>query len=132
MSTPSILDRLPFAPPLRTARMLGERAARVGFDWPDAVRVLEKLDEERRELDEALAAGSHDAIEAEIGDLLFSLVNLCRHLRVDPETALERTNAEFERRFRVIEAGITAEGRQLAETPLDELEARWQAAKRRR
>lgn len=132
MSTASILDRLPFAPPLRTARLLGERAASVGFDWPDAAGVVEKLDEERAELDAAMVRGDRDAIEAEIGDLLFSVVNLCRHLHVDPETALERTNAEFERRFRSIEEGLRADGRTVEQTTLDELEARWQAAKRRR
>lgn len=128
----SLLDDLPPATPLRHARHLGERAATVGFDWPDAASVLAKLDEERAELGEALTAADPDAIEAEIGDLLFSIVNLCRHLRVDPEAALGRTNAEFTRRFRAIEAGLAAEGRAVAGTALDELEARWQAAKRPR
>jgi ATP diphosphatase len=132
MSTPSILDRLPFAPPLRTARMLGERAAAAGFDWPDRAGVIDKIDEERAELTAALASGSHDAIEAEIGDVLFSLVNLCRHVGVDPEAALERTNAEFERRFRQVESSLKAEGHSVEQTSLEELERRWQAAKRRR
>lgn len=128
----SLLDDLPPASPLGTARHLGDRAAAVGFDWPDATSVLAKLDEERAELAEALAAADPDAIEAEIGDLLFSIVNLCRHLHVDPDAALARTNAEFTRRFQAIEAGLAAQGRRVADAPLDELEARWQAAKRPR
>lgn len=124
------LDPLdPADAPLRRAAVLGVRAAAVGFDWPDAGGVLDKIDEERAEVDAALATGERDRVEAEIGDLLFSVVNLCRHVGVDPSRALSRTNAEFERRFRAIEAGLRADGLVFGEASLDDLEARWQAAK---
>lgn len=126
----SHLDDLPPAPPLRAARLLGERAAALGFDWPNHHGVLDKLDEERAELTAALAAADPDAITAEIGDLFFTLVNLCRHLRVDPEAALTHTNHKFARRFRAIEKSLRAEGRDVPDADLDDLEARWQAAKR--
>jgi len=126
------LDPLdPMDGPLRRADVLGRRAAAVGFDWPDLGGVLDKIDEERREVDAALASGRRDDVEAEIGDLLFSVVNLCRHTGVDPGAALRRTNAEFERRFRAIEDGLRADGSSFASERLDALERRWQAAKRR-
>lgn len=125
----SHLDDLPPAPPLRTAHLLGRRAAALGFDWPDHHGVLAKLDEERRELTAALHAADPAAITAEIGDLLFTLVNLCRHLRIDPEAALTHTNHKFARRFRAIEDSLRAEGRDVPDADLDDLEARWQAAK---
>jgi len=114
---------------LERARRLGELAASVGFDWPSLAGVLAKVDEERRELDVAIAEGDPDAIAGEIGDVFFSVVNICRHLGVDPEAALEQTNAKFERRFRAIEAGLRADGRRFGDESLDALEARWQAAK---
>ncbi len=115
--------------PLRRAAVLGDRAAAVGFDWPDVSGVLSKIDEERAEVQEAVDAGISARIEAEIGDLFFSVVNLCRHLSVDPEQALRRTNAEFERRFRAMEADVWRAGQRLEALTMDELEARWQAAK---
>lgn len=115
---------------LRRADTLGRRAAAVGFDWPDISGVLAKLDEERAEVAAAMASGRIERVEAEIGDLLFSVVNLCRHVGVDPEAALARTNREFERRFRAVEAGVRADGLRMHEATLDDLEARWQAAKR--
>lgn len=115
--------------PLRRADVIGRRAAAVGFDWPDVTGVLAKIDEERVEVAQAMETGDRDRIEAEIGDLLFSVVNLCRHLSVDPERALARTNGEFERRFRALEAGVWRSGRRIEDLALGELEARWQAAK---
>ena len=129
---PGALDPLdPGDPPLRRAHRLGRRAAAVGFDWPAIDGVLAKIDEERDEVGQALAAGVADRIEAEIGDLLFSVVNLCRHVAVDPSAALARTNAEFERRFRALERSARREGHDVAELSLDDLERRWQAAKKR-
>ncbi len=119
------------APPLRRAAHIGALAAAVGFDWPDIGGVLAKIDEELAELRAALGGGDPSAVEAEIGDVLFSVVNLCRHVAVDPEAALGRTITEFERRFRAVEDGLRADGRGFADEGVDALEARWQAAKRR-
>jgi ATP diphosphatase len=129
---PSLLDDLPLAfPALTLAQKLQKRAARGGFDWPEAAAVLDKLGEETAELRAELAAGaSPERLEDEIGDLLFTVVNLARHLCVDAEGALRHANHKFERRFRAIERALTAEGRRLEDTSLDELEALWQQAKR--
>ncbi|MCA9547507.1 MAG: nucleoside triphosphate pyrophosphohydrolase [Myxococcales bacterium] len=126
----SALDGLPKGlPALMRAARLGQKAARVGFDWPDPDGVLDKLDEEAAELKAALAEGDAAGVQAELGDYLFTVVNLCRHLGVDPEAALQATNRKFEVRFRAVEAGLAAEGRGLQDADLDELEARWQASK---
>ncbi len=109
------------------AQKLSKRAARAGFDWPDADGPAAKVREELAEV--ARAAGEPAATEAEIGDLLFAAVNLARHHGVDAETALRRANDRFEQRFRALEAALAAEGRQPQEQPLDELERRWQRAK---
>jgi MazG family protein len=127
----SALDGVPDAlPALLRAHRVSEKAARVGFDWPDAASVREKIGEELAELDEAMAAGDPDAIEEELGDLLFAVVNLGRHLPVSAEDALRTATRKFERRFRRVEAGLAAEGLSVHEVGLDALEARWQAAKR--
>ena len=110
-------------PALMRAVKLQKRAARVGFDWPDAEGSRAKLQEEIEEV----TAASGDAIEDEIGDLLFSAVNWARHLDVDPETALRRGNAKFERRFRAMEA---IAGETFPALSLDEKEALWQQVKR--
>jgi ATP diphosphatase len=110
-------------PALMRAVKLQKRAARVGFDWPDAEGSRAKLHEEIEEV----TAASGDAIEDEIGDLLFSAVNWARHLGVDPETALRRGNAKFERRFRAMEA---IAGETFPALSLDEKEALWQQVKR--
>jgi nucleoside triphosphate diphosphatase len=118
----SALDRVALAlPALMRAEKIQKRAARTGFDWPDAKGPRAKIAEE---LDEISAAASDDEREDEIGDLLFAVVNLARHLKVDPEVALRRANAKFERRFRAIE---TADG--FTDLSLDEKEALWTAAK---
>lgn len=117
-------------PALTRAVKLQKRAARVGFDWPKVLQVFDKIDEEVAELKhEIVTNGSHDRLEDELGDLLFGLVNLARHLDVDPESALRHTNAKFERRFHRIEETLAAEGRHPAEASLEDLEAAWQAAK---
>jgi ATP diphosphatase len=111
-------------PALKRAEKLQRRAARVGFDWPDAGGPKEKI---REELAEIEAAQTQDERVAEIGDLLFSVVNLARHLDVDPEAALREAAARFEQRFRKVE---TLSERPLAGMNIDELEALWQRAKR--
>ena len=116
-------------PALTRALKLQKRAARVGFDWHNAADVLAKIDEEAAELAEAAAGGDADALEDEFGDLLFVLVNLGRHLKLDPEAALRRTNAKFTRRFNAIEDALEAQGRTPSEASLDEMEALWAAAK---
>lgn len=124
------LDDVPIAlPALPRAQKLQKRAARVGFDWPTPAPVLDKLDEELQELRAALASGDTTAIEEEVGDLLFTCVNLARLLRLDAESALRRANAKFERRFRAMER--TAEARQSRLADLDDaaLDNLWRAAK---
>jgi ATP diphosphatase len=116
-------------PALTRALKLQSRAARVGFDWPDASHVLAKIVEEAHELTEARDRFTQDEIEAEIGDLLFVLANLARHLKVDPEAALRRTNAKFTRRFAAIEAALAARGRRPEDSTLEEMDALWNAAK---
>lgn len=123
---PSALADLPLAlPALLRALKLTKRAARVGFDWPDAARVLDKFEEEARELREAIAAEDTANIKEEVGDLLFVCANLARKLDVDPEDALREANAKFERRFRSVEARLDAAGNPVAKASLDEMEAEW-------
>ena len=126
-----VLDDVPLAlPALVRAAKLQRRAARVGFDWPEPVQVLDKLDEEIAELRAELAGqANRDRLSDEIGDLLFAVVNLARHLELDGETALRQANAKFERRFRAIEDALRARGRRLGDASLDEMEALWQQAK---
>lgn len=126
----SALDGVPAAlPALLRAHRISEKAGRVGFDWPDATGVRAKLDEELGELDQAMASGDPETIGEELGDLLFTVVNLGRHLPVGAEEALRGATGKFERRFRALEAGLAAEGRSVHDTPPDELERRWQLAK---
>ena len=126
-------------PALVEAQKIASKAAGVGFDWENVEQVLEKLKEELAELEEARAAASSDhlkkdqvrigEVENEIGDLLFVIVNIARFLKVDPEQALRKTNAKFRRRFAHVESGVTAQGKQLSESSIQEMEALWQAAK---
>ncbi|WP_027134469.1 nucleoside triphosphate pyrophosphohydrolase [Geminicoccus roseus] len=123
----SILDDIPVGfPALVRAEKLQKRAARVGFDWGALAPVVAKIREELAEVEEA-ADPAHQA--EEIGDLLFAVANLARHLKVDPEEALRGTNAKFERRFRAVEAAARAAGRDPADCTLDELDAWWDEAK---
>ncbi|WP_429911293.1 nucleoside triphosphate pyrophosphohydrolase [Glycocaulis sp.] len=122
----SALADIPLAlPALLRALKLTKRAARVGFDWPDAERVLDKFEEEARELREAIAAKDTANIKEEVGDLLFVCANLARKLDVDPEDALREANAKFERRFRAVETRMDAAGNPVASASLDEMEAEW-------
>jgi tetrapyrrole methylase family protein/MazG family protein/ATP diphosphatase len=127
----SLLDDVPAAlPALLRAVKLQKRAGTVGFDWESAPKVVEKIAEEAQEVVEALAEGApHEKLEDEVGDLLFAVANLARHLKVDPETALRATNRKFVLRFQFIEQTLAAEGRTAAEASLDEMEAIWQRAK---
>src|SRR5690606_25924257 len=116
-------------PALRRAEKLAARAARVGFDWPDADGPRAKLDEELAELARARAAGDASQVTEELGDLLFTVANLARHLEVDAEEALARANRKFERRFRRMEEAARTAGVRLAELSPEALEAYWEAAK---
>lgn len=130
VEAPSVLDDVPRTlPALSRAAKLSKRAARVGFDWPDARDVVAKIREELAEVEEALAAGDQQHAQEEVGDLLFAVTNLARTLKADPEQCLRATNAKFERRFRFVERELSAAQRPLTEASLDEMEAHWQAAK---
>ena len=128
----SVLDDIPLGfPALTRAAKLGKRAAGVGFDWPDWRGAREKIDEELDELDQAMAPGhAAERTAEEIGDLLFAVVNLARHLGVDPETALRASNGRFSRRFRYVEERARASGRSLQDTDLKGLDALWNEAKK--
>ncbi len=118
-------------PALLRAGKLQSRAARVGFDWGALAPVLAKIDEELAELRAEVTAPqpAPQRVQDELGDLLFTVVNLARHLKIDPEAALRHTNSKFERRFRALEAELTAGGADLAEAGLEAMEAAWQRAK---
>lgn len=121
-------------PALTRALKLQARAARVGFDWPDIGPVLDKIREEIDELERALAnpadAATGDPIAEELGDLMFVLVNFCRHRAIDPEGALRAANAKFERRFRAIEARLLARGLRPEHSSLEEMDALWNEVKK--
>ena len=117
-------------PALTRAVKLQNRAARVGFDWPDAGAVLEKIAEETAELVAERDSGSPETGCEEYGDLLFVMANLARHLKIDPEAALRSANAKFTRRFHGIEAALRAEGRTPSDSTLEEMDALWDAVKR--
>lgn len=129
----SILENVPGTlPALTRAQKLQSKAAKVGFDWPDLQPVMAKIEEEWDELKAEIAKPDTDAsaeIAEEFGDFLFSVVNLARHLGVDPEHALRRTNAKFVRRFHHIERTLEETERNLESASLDEMETIWQAAK---
>lgn len=116
-------------PALTRAVKLQNRAARVGFDWPDAGAVLEKITEETAELVEARDAGDAAAVFEEYGDLLFVMANLARHLAIDPEAALRAANAKFTRRFQGVEAALAVEGRRPEQSTLAEMDALWDVVK---
>jgi MazG family protein len=124
----SLLNEVPRSfPALLEASKLGGKAAKVGFDWPDRAGLLEKVEEECREIEAEVRAGAApEAVEGEVGDLLFTVVNLARHLKVDPELALRRSNAKFRRRFAAMEQ---ASDGALSQRSAAELEALWAQAK---
>lgn len=151
---PSVLDDVPLAlPALTRASKLGKRAAQVGFEWSDVHGAIDKLDEEIAEFKtevrahasaQAEAGGrtsdddaslrtqhrQHERLAAEIGDVLFCVVNVCRYLKIDPEQALKRTNASFERRFRYVERGLAARGKTPRQATLAEMDQLWDEGKR--
>jgi len=118
-------------PALARAQKLTARAAKVGFDWPETGQVVAKIHEELEEVREAAEANDPDRLEDEVGDLLFAATNLARHHGIDPEKALRRTNAKFERRFKAIEDGLARAGSSLDRASLDEMERLWVEAKGR-
>lgn len=126
-----LLDDVPRAlPALLRALKLQKRAATVGFDWDSAPKVLEKVVEEAHEIVDAQKRGlSHEKIAEEVGDLLFVVANLARHLKVDPEDALRGTNEKFTRRFAYVEKALIARGQTTGEATLEEMEALWQESK---
>ncbi|MBA3441986.1 MAG: nucleoside triphosphate pyrophosphohydrolase [Pyrinomonadaceae bacterium] len=123
------------APALMEAHQLSTKAARVGFDWQRLEDIFAKLHEEIEELHQAISeqarseAGDETRVREEVGDLLFAVVNIARHLQVEPEAALKLTNRKFRRRFRYVEQGVRAEGHALDKATLDEMESLWQEAK---
>ncbi|MCP8463601.1 nucleoside triphosphate pyrophosphohydrolase [Pseudomonas sp. ZM23] len=127
----SLLDDVPAAlPALSRAAKLQKRASQVGFDWADALPVVDKVREELDEVLEAMANDDEQAQAEEVGDLLFVVVNLARKLKVDPETALRAANGKFERRFRYIETALREQGRNLEGCSLDDMDELWGEAKR--
>lgn len=129
----SVLAGIPTAlPALLKAQRIGTKAARVGFDWPDASAVLAKVDEEVAELRAALDDGDRAAVSEELGDLLFSLAMLGRHVGVDPEAALEGANAKFRARFSSIEATLRERGIRMEDAGFARLERLWNESKARR
>lgn len=129
---PSLLDDVPrVLPALTRGLKLQKKAATVGFDWGEAAPILDKLEEETAELREALARGDQAHIAEEYGDLLFVLVNLARHLDIEPEAALNDANGKFSRRFRYIEASLAIQEIALQDATLDQMEALWNEAKQK-
>lgn len=127
----SLMDGVPLhLPELMKARKIQSKAARVGFDWEKTEDVLGKVEEEVEELKVSISASEPDGIEEEIGDILFSIVNLSRFLSVEPEEALRRTNAKFIRRFKQMEAEIAAQGKSITDYDLSALDELWEAAKK--
>ncbi len=133
----SALDGVPpTLPGLLKAQRTQEKAARVGFDWKDAAGPLAKIREELAELESEIAARKSekpedsDKVKEELGDLIFSVCNLARHLKVDSESAVELTTAKFSRRFRAVEAAAKKQGKALKSMTLDEMDALWDEAKK--
>ncbi|PSH69539.1 nucleoside triphosphate pyrophosphohydrolase [Phyllobacterium brassicacearum] len=124
------LDDIPHGfPALMRALKLQQKAAKVGFDWSEAAPILDKIEEEIGELKEAIASGDRQDTEEEYGDLLFALVNLGRHLKLEPESALRGTNEKFRKRFHYIERKLAEQQQSLDAATLEEMEALWQQAK---
>ena len=129
----SLLARIPRTmPALMRAQKITSEAAKVGFDWDGAESVMAKVEEELGEFREALAKGTPDRVRDEIGDILFSIVNLGRHLNVNSEEALRSTNRRFEERFLYIEGRLREQGKDPASSTLEEMDALWEEAKRRK
>ena len=129
---PSALDGVAVSlPALLRAVKLQKRAARVGFDWPKTVQVLDKIQEECAELVEAYGMPDNQThIEEEFGDLMFVIANLARHMKIDPEEALRAANAKFEKRFKKVEGKINALGKTMQQSTLEEMDAQWDLVKK--
>jgi MazG family protein len=126
----SILEEVPVHfPALLEGLKLTKKAAKVGFDWEHAGQIFDKLDEETAELKSAIERGEKDNIDEEIGDLLFVVMNLARHLDVEPETALKKTNRKFRERFKFIEDELKRDGKTLEDADLKEMDDLWNKAK---
>jgi ATP diphosphatase len=126
----SVLDGVPSAAPsLQRAERLTEKASRIGFDWPDVKGAREKLNEELAELDEAIASGDRDAIEHELGDVLFSVANVGRKLNCPPEDAGRQANQRFTRRFQEVERRLEKQGIAFGEATLEQMDALWDQVK---
>jgi tetrapyrrole methylase family protein/MazG family protein len=127
----SILDGIPLAlPALLRAYKIQSRVSKVGFDWDNAQGVVEKIKEEVKEVEEAIACQEKNRIEEEIGDLLFSIVNLARFLKIDPEAALRKTNRKFEKRFKKLEKIAKQKGKNLKDMTLQEMDSLWNEIKK--
>jgi tetrapyrrole methylase family protein/MazG family protein len=143
----SILDEVSTAlPPLDRAYKLQKKTAKAGFDWPDLSGVTDKIREELGEVEEAIASfdavasadaiasfdaiGDAEAVEGELGDLLFSVVNLCRYLKIEPSVALQRTNAKFVKRFKHVEREMKTAGTEMKQENLPIMDTYWEAAKK--
>ena len=127
----SVLDAIPSGmPPLLRAYKVSEKAVRAGFDWSGINQVLEKVQEELSEFQEALASGDQDHIATEFGDVLFTLTNVARLAKIHPETALARSTDKFEKRYRRMENELTSQGLALRDVPRQELEHLWDKAKK--
>ena len=126
----SVLGDVPRAmPALERSRKIQRRAANVGFDWQEISPVVSKLKEEVEELEEAISNGKSAAIESELGDVLFAVVNIARHTNVDPESALRKANSRFENRFKWIETKLQSDGKSITEMNLQQLNQLWEEAK---
>jgi len=125
-----LLDGIPKSlPAMLRARRIQDRARSVGFEWEDVGGVLEKIEEEVDELKRELAGRDAERLRAEVGDLFFALINFCRYADVDPDEALNVTNGEFIRRFHAMQEALAANGLELAEATLEQMEEKWQEAK---
>lgn len=126
----SIMDSVPaHFPPLLKAQKIQKKAVKNGFEWDKFQDVISKLDEEIDEFKDAVQKKDQNEIESELGDILFTLVNIARFIKVDPSTALSKTNAKFIRRFKHIEKNVKSSDKIMKETALDELEKHWEEAK---
>ncbi|MGC1480614.1 MAG: nucleoside triphosphate pyrophosphohydrolase [Chthoniobacterales bacterium] len=127
----SAIDGVPNSlPGLMRAQKVQKKAARVGFDWPEATEVLARIDDELREARDAIESGAPDQVREEVGDLLFTVVNLSRKLGFDSEETMNGATAKFSRRFRAVEAAVRASGRGVEDCRLEELDAAWDLVKR--
>jgi tetrapyrrole methylase family protein/MazG family protein len=125
-----LLDGIPKGlPAMLRAHRIQDRARSVGFEWEDTGGVLDKIEEEVAELKREMEGRDPERLQAEMGDLLFSLINLCRYLDLEPNEALNVTNNEFVRRFNAMQAALAADGLELAEATLEQMEEKWQTAK---